>query len=395
MLPERLSNDLCSLKPDVDRLAFSVLMTLNSRGTVEDYAIRKSIIRSRRRFAYEDVQAILTAGKGEHAEMLLPLFRLTQTLLKKRHQNGSIDFETGEAKFEFDATGMPSKIIRKERLDAHRLIEECMLLANKVVAQHIGKVKSEDHARPFIYRVHDVPDPSRLADLARFVKMFGYSLDTKQAVSAKALQRLLEQVKGSEVENFINQIALRSMAKAIYSEKNVGHFGLAFPYYTHFTSPIRRYPDLKVHRLLLEYEQGLSFDRRQEIAKRLPTICRISSEREKLAADAERQSIKVMQIEYMKRHVGDEFEGVIGGVTQYGLFIEISELLVEGLAHVRDFTDDYYMFDEKQYTLRGRSSGRAFRLGDKVTVKVVSVNAERREMDFAIVAQAGKSRRNN
>jgi ribonuclease R len=209
------------------------------------------------------------------------------------------------------------------------------------------------------------------------------------------LQRLLEQVKGSEVENFINQIALRSMAKAIYSEKNVGHFGLAFPYYTHFTSPIRRYPDLKVHRLLLEYEQGLSFDRRQEIAKRLPTICRISSEREKLAADAERQSIKVMQIEYMKRHVGDEFEGVIGGVTQYGLFIEISELLVEGLAHVRDFTDDYYMFDEKQYTLRGRSSGRAFRLGDKVTVKVVSVNAERREMDFAIVAQAGKSRRNN
>jgi ribonuclease R len=395
MLPERLSNDLCSLKPDVDRLAYSVLMTLNSRGTVEDYAIRKSIIRSRRRFAYEDVQAILTAGKGEHAEMLLPLFRLTQTLLKKRHQNGSIDFETGEAKFEFDTTGMPSKIIRKERLDAHRLIEECMLLANKVVAQHIGKVKSEDHARPFIYRVHDIPDPSRLADLARFVKMFGYSLDTKQAVSAKALQRLLEQVKGSEVENFINQIALRSMAKAIYSEKNVGHFGLAFPYYTHFTSPIRRYPDLKVHRLLLEYEQGLSFDRRQEIAKRLPTICRISSEREKLAADAERQSIKVMQIEYMKRHVGDEFEGVIGGVTQYGLFIEISELLVEGLAHVRDFTDDYYMFDEKQYTLRGRSSGRAFRLGDKVTVKVVSVNAERREMDFAIVAQAGKSRRNN
>jgi ribonuclease R len=395
MLPERLSNDLCSLKPDVDRLAYSVLMKMTSRGTVEDHTIRKSVIRSRRRFAYEEVQEILTAGKGEHAVMLLPLFRLTQTLLKKRRQNGSIDFETSEAKFQFDETGMPSRIIRKERLDAHRLIEECMLLANKVVAQHIGKAKSEEHIRPFIYRVHDVPDPSRLADLSRFVKMFGYSLDVNQGVSTKALQKLLDQVKGSDVENFINEIALRSMAKAVYSEKNIGHYGLGFQYYTHFTSPIRRYPDLKIHRLLREYEQGLSYDRRQEIGRRLPTICRISSERERLAADAERQSIKVMQIEYMKRHLGDEFQGVIGGVTEYGLFIEIDDLLVEGLAHVRDLTDDYYLYDEKHYTLRGRSTGNAFRLGDKVTVKVVSVNAERRALDFAIVQPESQKRRND
>ncbi len=385
MLPERLSNDLCSLRPHTDRLTYSVLMDMRDDGTVEHYMIARSVIRSRRRFTYEEVQEILERGKGEFVEMLRPLHKLTQVLTRNRKKAGSIDFDTGEAKFRFDEHGLPSAIIKKVRLDAHRLIEECMLLANKVVAQHIGKVRRNEHAKPFIYRVHDVPDPSRLEDLGNFVKHLGYSLDVKHGVSSLQLQRLLDKVKGTEVENVVNEVALRSMAKAIYSEKNIGHFGLAFKYYTHFTSPIRRYPDLVVHRLLHEYEKGVSAARRAELARRLPIICRQSSERERLAAEAERESVKVMQVEFMKRHVGDEFEGVIAGVTNFGLFVEINDLLVEGLVRMRDLTDDYYLFDEQRYQLKGRSRGKVYRLGDTVRVQVVSVNPERREIDFRIV----------
>ena len=385
MLPEHLSNNLCSLRPHVDRLTYSVMMELTREGDVAEYEIAKSIIHSARRFTYEEVQTILDGGKGEYAEMLLPLHALTQRLTKQRRKKGSIDFDTGEAKFRFDAQGFPSAIIKKVRLDAHRLIEECMLLANKVVAQHIGKVKKEGDVKPFIYRVHDVPDPSRLDDLAAFVKQFGYSLDAKQGVTALQLQKLLDKVKGSEVETVINEVALRSMAKAVYSEKNIGHFGLAFKHYTHFTSPIRRYPDLIVHRLLHEYGQGVNAHRRTELAKRLPAICRQSSERERVATEAERESVKVMQVEYMKRHVGDEFDAVIVGVTNFGMFVEINDLLVQGLIRVRDLFDDYYLFDEKRYQLRGRSRGKVYRLGDNLRVQVVSVNAETREINFGIV----------
>jgi ribonuclease R len=384
MLPERLSNNLCSLRPNVDRLTYSVIAEVTDDGGVADYTITKSVIHSARRFTYEEVQTILDAGKGELSEMLLPLHRFTKMLTKLRRKKGSIDFDTGEAKFKFDAQGFPSAIIKKTRLDAHRLVEECMLLANKIVAQHIGKVKKEEHAKPFVYRVHDVPDPSRLEDLANFVKQFGYSLDAKQGVSALQLQKLLDKVKGSEVETVINEVALRSMAKAVYSEKNVGHFGLAFKYYTHFTSPIRRYPDLIVHRLLHEYEHGVKQHRRDELAKRLPAICKQSSERERVAVEAERESVKVMQVEYMKRHVGDEFDGVIAGVTNFGMFVEINDLLVEGLIRMRDLDDDYYLYDEKRYQLKGRSRGKVYRLGDKVRVKVVSVDPETREIDFAV-----------
>ncbi len=385
MLPERLSNNLCSLRPHLDRLAYSVFATCTPEGDVEDYSIVKSIIRSARRFAYEEVQAILDAHKGEFDDMLLPLHAFTQRLTKRRRKKGSIDFDTGEAKFKFDAEGFPSAIIKKERLDAHRLIEECMLLANAIVAKHIAGVKKDEHAKPFIYRVHDAPDPSRLEDLANFVKQFGYSLDVKQGVTSLQLQKLLDKVKGSEVETVINEVALRSMAKAVYSEKNIGHYGLAFKYYTHFTSPIRRYPDLIVHRLLHEYGSALKHERREGLAKSLPAICKQSSERERVAAEAERESVKVMQVEYMKRHVGDEFHGVIAGVTNFGMFVKINDLLVEGLIRMRDMSDDYYLFDEKRYQLMGRSRGKVYRLGDSVRVQVVSVDPETREIDFAIV----------
>ena len=383
MLPERLSNDLCSLKPRKDRLTFSVLLDVRPDGAVESYRITPSVIHSRRRFSYEEVQEILRAGKGEHADILLPLFGMSRTLMKRRRKNGSIDFETPEAKFTFDGHGFPSAIIKKVRLDAHRLVEECMLLANVTVALHVGAGGKEP--RPLIYRVHDVPDPVRLRELASFVKGFGYALDTKSGVTSRALQKLLDQVKGSEVETLINEIALRSMAKAVYSEKNIGHYGLAFPFYTHFTSPIRRYPDLIVHRLLKEYQKPVSVRRLNALQESLPAVAEQSSIRERVAMEAERASVKVMQAEYMKRHLGDEFDGVIGGVTSFGLFVEINDLLVEGLIRVRDLADDYYLYDERQYALRGRSRGRVFRLGDTVRVRVASVNPAERRMDFELV----------
>ena len=385
MLPERLSNDLCSLKPDTDRLTYSVLIDLGENGTVERYEIRKSIIHSRRRFTYEEVQCILDAGEGEFADVLLPLHALAKQLHKKRRKNGSLDFDSTEVKFVFDNKGLPSKIIKKERLDAHRLVEECMLMANKVVAKHIGFAKKEMHALPFVYRVHDLPDPERLRDLANFVRRFGFSVDAKNGIPSRELQRLLDRVKGSDVEYLINEVALRSMAKAIYSENNIGHYGLAFNYYTHFTSPIRRYPDLVVHRLLEEYRGGVSPRRREQLAERIPYVCKQSSDRERVALEAERASVKVMQVEYMKRHVGDVLEGVVGGVTEFGLFIEINDLLIEGLVRVRDLADDYYLFDEKQYALRGRSRGKVYRLGDRVKVQVISVDPREHQIDFTIV----------
>jgi ribonuclease R len=385
MLPERLSNDLCSLRADVDRLTYSVFMDITPDGAVERYSINKSVIHSNRRFSYEEVQKVIDAGKGEHAEIILPLFNLSRVLLKRRRKNGSLDFDTGEAKFQFDAEGLPSRIIKKIRLDAHRLIEECMLLANQTVARHIGAQKKETEVKPFLYRVHDLPDPVKLQELAGFVRQFGYSLEAKNGVPSRELQKLLDRVEGSEVENVINEVALRCMAKAVYATKNIGHYGLAFTHYTHFTSPIRRYPDLVVHRLLEEYGKGVTGVRLEEIRKALPDVARQSSERERRANDAERASVKVMQVEYMKRHVGDEFAGVVTGVTNFGLFVEINDLLVEGMIPVRELSDDYYIFDEKHYSLRGRSRGKVYRLGDPLRIQVLSVNAEARKIDFSIV----------
>ncbi|MBI4547217.1 MAG: ribonuclease R, partial [Ignavibacteriae bacterium] len=385
MLPEKLSNNLCSLRPHEDRLAYSVLMTVTPRGVVKDYQIPKSVIRSHRRFTYEEVQAIIETGNGEFASTIKQMHTLSQTLLKKRLQEGSIDFESVETKFTFDSHGKPIQIIKKERLDAHRLIEEFMLLANQTVAKHIGLQKKEENIRPFIYRVHDPPPPDKLSDFASFVGHLGYSLNISGGLTNRALQKLLNEIRGKEEENVINEVAIRSMAKAIYSEKNFGHFGLAFKHYTHFTSPIRRYPDLMVHRLLYEYEDKMSHKRREHLMHRLPEVCKQSSDREQIAVEAERASVKVMQVEYMKRHLGDEFHAIISGVTNFGLFVEISDLLVEGLIRVRDMEDDYYVYDEKRYALIGRRTKKRYRLGDKVTVQVVRVDPEEREIDFLLV----------
>jgi ribonuclease R len=347
--------------------------------------IGRSVIHSARRFAYEEVQQILERGRGEHYDLLSGLRDLSRVLFARREKEGAIDFDTPEAKFTFDQHGLPSGIKKKARLDAHRLIEEAMLLANRAVARSVGAPDRAADVRPFLYRVHDLPDPQKMRELGNFVRTCGFSLDTKEGVSSRALQKLLKKVRGSEVENLINEVALRTMAKAIYSEKNIGHYGLGFPHYTHFTSPIRRYPDLVVHRLLDEYRLGVTPQRLHQIADRLPEIARQSSDRERVAVEAERASVKVMQVEYMKRHVGDEFEGVIGGVTNFGLFVEITDLLIEGLVSVRDLTDDYYLFDERQYALRGRSRGKTYRLGDKVRVQVVAVKPEEREIDLTIV----------
>ncbi len=383
MLPERLSNNLCSLRPDEDRPAYSVFMTISKRGVVKDFSIQDTIIRSARRFTYEEVQEIIDEQDGENAELILGLHKLMQTLLKKRLREGSIDFGSVEVKFQLDEEKKPVEVIKKERLDAHRLVEECMLIANRTVARHMASGKDKK-LKPFLYRIHAAPTREKLKELAVFVSKFGYTFNIDGAGLSKSFQKLISDVRGSAEENVINEVALRSMMKAVYSEKNEGHFGLSFQHYTHFTSPIRRYPDLIIHRLLKEYEAGMPHERRQHLLDSMKSVGEHTSAMEQRAVEAERASVKIMQVEYMQRHIGDEFEGIISGVINYGIFVELTDTLVEGMVHVRNMDDDYYEYDQKNYTMIGRRKGRRLRLGDKVKVKVLSVDPERREIDFVL-----------
>lgn len=383
MLPEKLSNNVCSLVPYQDRLTFSAFIEVSTKGLVKNYRFAKTVINSKRRFTYEEVNEILASGTGDFSETLNRMNKLAKNLTMKREKNGSIDFDTPEAKFKFDKNGLPTEIIKKSRLDSHRLIEEFMLLANQCTAAHFSDMHDELHTS-FLYRVHDSPDIGKLINLAEFVTLLGYSFKTgDEKTSAIQLQRLMNDVKGTPEEDVVHTIALRSMAKAAYSSKNIGHFGLAFDHYTHFTSPIRRYPDLIVHRLMYHYELEKNKKPLYQ-QKDLEVIADHCNLTERKAMEAERESIKLMQVEYMKRHIGDEFEGIISGVTQYGIYVEIKNILVEGMVAVRDIKDDYYNYDEKKYCLTGERKGKVFRLGDPIKVVCVNANSEKRVIDFVL-----------
>ncbi len=399
MLPSNLSENICSLNPHVDRLAYSVIFTMNSRAQVLDYEIAKTVIHSKRRFTYEEVQDIIDAEHGDFYTEIHTLHALSKILMKERFQNGAIDFDTEEIKFKLDKDGKPIQVVKKLRLDSHRLIEEFMLLANRTVAKHVAEhFQTEALGYPSIYRVHDSPNPERIKLLSEFVRRVGFQLELKKnalnndTASSSAMRKLLADVKGSPVEFLVSEIALRTMAKAIYSDKNIGHYGLGFEYYSHFTSPIRRYPDLIFHRLLFEYEtlrkaeKKLAKPRLKKLRDLLPQICDHASEQERNATEAERDSIKLKQVEYISDHLGNDYNGIISGVTEFGIYVKLAETGIEGLVHIKNMQDDYYEFDERTYSLVGKRRHKRYQLGKDVRVKVHAVDAKRRTIDFLLVS---------
>ncbi len=382
MLPERLCNFICSLRPDEEKLAFSVIFEMNEKAEVKDYRIRHTVIKSDRRFTYEEAQQVIETGEGDYKEEILELNKLAQILRKNRLSSGAIDFDRVEVKFEIDENGKPLSVYFKESKEANKLIEEFMLLANRTVAEHIGKVPKNKKAKVFPYRIHDLPDPDKLENLNWFVNRFGFKIRTSgtKAEVSKSITRLLNDVKGKKMQELVETVSLRAMQKAKYSTHNIGHYGLAFDYYTHFTSPIRRFPDMMVHRLLTRYLAG----GRTAQEGKYEDLCDHSSAMEQIAANAERASVKYKQVEFLKDRIGEEFEGTISGVTEWGIFVEINENKCEGLVSVRDLGNDYYDFDEKSYCLTGRRYHRKFSLGDPITIKVVRANLEKKQLDFTL-----------
>jgi ribonuclease R len=389
MFPSDLATGLCSLNPHVDRLVQSCLMEIDRRGQVLRYELHDGVIHSDARMTYTEVNAILTEQDAEVRARyagLVPLFEqmreLFEILNKRRHRRGSIDFDLKEPEIVLDDQGMVEAIIALERNVAHRIIEEFMLVANETVAQHL-----EDHQVPSLFRVHEEPDPMKVEQFEEFVTTLGYSLAApKGAIKPRHFQKLVEKMRGTPEEKPIAFLMLRTMQKARYEASNLGHFGLAADSYTHFTSPIRRYPDLIVHRTLREARHGrMSEERREELADELPEIARHTSERERRADDAERELVQWKKVRFMTDKVGDEFNGYITGVTSFGLFIELIEHFVEGLVHISTMADDYYRFVERAHILRGENTGRVYRLGDQVQVQVVKVDMERRQVDLGLL----------
>jgi len=382
MLPERLSNGLCSLRPDEDKLCFAAVFEMDGDANVINQWFGKTVIHSNRRFTYEEVQEVIENKAGDFEQEILKLNALAYKLRERKFKNGAISFETTEVKFKLDETGKPTGVYVKERKDAHKLIEDFMLLANRKVAEHVSKMGKGKHKYTFVYRVHDTPKPDALANFAQFAAKFGYRINTKSdKETAKSLNYLMEDVEGKKEQNVLTQLAIRSMAKAIYTIKSSSHYGLAFDHYTHFTSPIRRYPDVMVHRLLFHYLNGGQSANEEHYEK----LCQHSSQMEKKAADAERASVKYKQAEYLRDQVGNVFSGVISGVTEWGMYVEIIENKCEGMIRLRDISDDFYTLDEKNYAIIGQRKKKVYQLGDEVKIRVKNVDLTKKQIDFSLV----------
>ena len=385
MLPEHLCNFLCSLRPNEEKLTYSVVFTMNEKAEVKNFEITRGVIKSNRRFTYEEAQEIIEKGEGEYCSEINTLNKLAQQMRAKRFQAGAIDFQQAQVHFRLDEKGKPISVYFSESNESHQLIEEFMLLANRTVAEKIGQKAPGNTPKTFVYRIHDQPNPEKLSMLAKFVTKLGYKMKSAQgrSTSANALNSLLKDVHGSKEQNVIEQISLRTMQKARYSTGNIGHYGLAFRYYTHFTSPIRRYPDLLVHRLLTRY---LTQGARTVSQSKYEDLCEHCSAQEQVAANAERASIKYKQVEFMSEHIGEVYDAVISGVTEWGIYAEINENKCEGMIPMRTLEDDYYEFDDANYCIIGRRHKRKFTIGDEVRIRIVRANLDRKQLDFELIS---------
>jgi len=382
MLPEKLSNKVCSLRPNEDKLCFSAVFIVDDNMNIKDEWFGKTIIKSNRRFNYDEAQEILEKQEGAFANELLTLDRFAKILRQHRMKKGAMAFDKIEVKFKLDEKGKPIGVYFKETKDSNKLIEEFMLLANRKVAEFVGKRKGQENAKAFVYRIHDKPNPEKLRQFSIFAKQWGFEIKTRsQQQISNSVNQMLEQIRLKPERDILENMAIRAMAKAIYSSKNIGHYGLAFDYYTHFTSPIRRYPDLMVHRLLERY-----LNKEKSVhAEQLEIKCKHSSEMEQLAADAERASIKYKQIEYMADKIGQRFKGFISGMTEWGIFVQLPDTKAEGMIALRDMDDDFYIYDEEKMEVYGRKYKKRYRMGDTITIEVLKINLEKRHLDFRMI----------